>query len=78
VLSYPSGMSVSNRALIMLADLLRERRAILGTRWRRLAPGRQALLTLACKRSASRPRHGRHVRSTRSAPVIAVVSVRRM
>jgi hypothetical protein len=48
VLSYPSGMSVSNRALIMLADLLRERRAILGTRWRRLAPGRQALLTLAC------------------------------
>jgi hypothetical protein len=47
VLSYPSGMSVSNRALIMLADLLRQRRTQRGTRWRRLAAGRQALLVVA-------------------------------
>jgi hypothetical protein len=43
VLSYPSGMTVSNRALIMLADGLRQRRTTLGTRWRRLDAGRQAL-----------------------------------
>jgi hypothetical protein len=36
VLSYPSGMTVSNRALIMLADLLRAHRTKLRTRWRRL------------------------------------------
>ena len=47
MLSYPSGMTVSNRALIMLADLLRERRTTLGTRWRRLDAGRQALLVVA-------------------------------
>ncbi len=47
MLSYPSGMTVSNRALIMLADLLRKRRATLGTRWRRLNAGRQALLVVA-------------------------------
>jgi len=47
VLSYPSGMTVSNRALIMLADLLRAHRTKLRTRWRRLEPGQQALLTVA-------------------------------
>jgi hypothetical protein len=47
VLSYPSGMSVSTRALIMLADKLRQRRAQLRTRWRRLDPGQQALLVVA-------------------------------
>jgi len=40
-------MSVSNRALIMLADLLRQRRRQRGTRWRRLDAGRQALLVVA-------------------------------
>jgi len=45
--SYPSGMTVSNRALIMLGDLLRKNRTELKTRWRRLQPGRQALLVLA-------------------------------
>ena len=45
--SYPSGMTVSNRALIMLADLLRKNRAELRTRWRRLESGRQALLVIA-------------------------------
>ncbi|WP_232668839.1 transposase family protein [Pseudonocardia sp. TRM90224] len=47
MLSYPSGMSVSTRAMSMLADLLRGRRAQLGTRWRKLDPGRQALLVVA-------------------------------
>lgn len=52
MLSYPSSMTVSNRALMMLADLLRQRRAQLGTRWRRLDPGRHALLVLAHLRKA--------------------------
>ncbi|HEX2214617.1 MAG TPA: transposase family protein [Mycobacterium sp.] len=45
--SYPSGMTVSNRALIMLADLLRQNRAARKTRWRRLDAGQQALLVVA-------------------------------
>jgi hypothetical protein len=47
VLSYPSGMTVSTRALIMLTDALRAHRTTLGTRWRRLNPGRQAMLVVA-------------------------------
>ena len=42
--SYPAGMTVSKRALIMLADALRHRRTQLRTRWRRLEVGEQALL----------------------------------
>jgi hypothetical protein len=40
-------MTASNRALIMLADGLRQRRTTLGTRWRRLDAGRHALLVVA-------------------------------
>jgi Helix-turn-helix of DDE superfamily endonuclease len=40
-------MTVSKRALIMLADVLRRNRAELRTRWHRLDPGRQALLVVA-------------------------------
>jgi DDE superfamily endonuclease/Helix-turn-helix of DDE superfamily endonuclease len=47
VLVYPSSMPVSNRALRVLADALRQRRTAMGSRWRRLPPGRQALLVLA-------------------------------
>jgi hypothetical protein len=47
VLSYPAGMTVSNRGLGVLADLLRKHRSEIGTRWRKLAPGRQALLVVA-------------------------------
>jgi hypothetical protein len=47
VLVYPSSMQVSNRALQTLADALRHHRTILGSRWRRLPAGRQALLVLA-------------------------------
>jgi hypothetical protein len=45
--SYPSGMTVSTRALNLLADGLRARRRELRTRWRRLDAGRQALLVVA-------------------------------
>ncbi|SFO49457.1 Helix-turn-helix of DDE superfamily endonuclease, partial [Pseudonocardia ammonioxydans] len=47
MLSYPPGMTVSSRALNLLADLLRGHRAARGTRWRKLAAGRQALLVVA-------------------------------
>jgi hypothetical protein len=47
MLSYPSGMTVSSRALNLLAQALRRRRRELGTRWRRLDAGRQALLVVA-------------------------------
>src|SRR5918997_1865813 len=40
-------MQVSNRALIVLADALRHRRTVMGSRWRRLPAGEQALLVLA-------------------------------
>jgi hypothetical protein len=45
--SYPAGLSVSNHALTTLSTLLRRRRKQLGTRWRRLTVGRQALLVIA-------------------------------
>jgi hypothetical protein len=45
--SYPAGISVSNHALITVSDALRHRRSLVGTRWRRLSAGRQALLVLA-------------------------------
>jgi DDE superfamily endonuclease len=47
LLSYPAGLSVSNHALITLSDALRHRRALCGTRWRRLTVGEQALLVVA-------------------------------
>lgn len=45
--SYPAGFTMSNYALTTLADALRTRRGQVGTRWRRLSAGRQALLVLA-------------------------------
>ncbi len=45
--SYRAGFTMSNHALITLTDALRQRRSQLGTRWRRLSVGRQALLVLA-------------------------------
>jgi hypothetical protein len=47
VLSYPAAIPLSNHTLVRLADLIRAERARLRTRWRRLEPGRQALLVLA-------------------------------
>ena len=45
--SYPAGFTVSNHALTTLSDALRQRRREVGTRWRRLTVGRQALLVVA-------------------------------
>lgn len=45
--SYPAGVTVSNPALVTLSDALRHRRAQIGTRWRRLSVGEQALLVVA-------------------------------
>lgn len=47
MLVYPSGVEVSSSALRFLPTKLRQYRRELGSRWRRLTPGRQALLTLA-------------------------------
>jgi DDE superfamily endonuclease/Helix-turn-helix of DDE superfamily endonuclease len=47
VLSYPSGMTMSSRALGVLSDALRSQRNQRGTRWRKLPAGRQALLVVA-------------------------------
>ena len=45
--SCPAGITVSNHALITGSDALRHRRALIGTRWRKLSAGRQALLVVA-------------------------------
>ncbi|OZM76881.1 transposase family protein [Pseudonocardia sp. MH-G8] len=47
MLSYPSGMTVSTRALGVLSDALRAHRNQRATRWRKLTAGRQALLVVA-------------------------------
>ncbi|GAB1644424.1 hypothetical protein KRMM14A1259_48470 [Krasilnikovia sp. MM14-A1259] len=47
VLSYPSTISLSSRTLNHLADRIRAHRNQQRSRWRRLNPGRQALLALA-------------------------------
>ena len=47
VLVYPSGVDVSTSTLRYLSARLRARRQEVGTRWRRLPAGRQALLVLA-------------------------------
>jgi hypothetical protein len=46
VFVYPSGVDVSGSALRLLSTEFRQCRWELGTRWRRLSAGRQALLTL--------------------------------
>ena len=47
MLSYPSAMTGSTRALTTVTDLLRRHRTQRATRWRKLTPGRQALLVVA-------------------------------
>ncbi|GIM96858.1 hypothetical protein Ato02nite_086510 [Paractinoplanes toevensis] len=47
MLSYPSTISLSNRTLNHLAERIRVHRQQRKSRWRRLAPGRRALLALA-------------------------------
>ncbi|MFF3502396.1 IS5 family transposase [Streptomyces sp. NPDC003247] len=52
MLVYPSGLDLSSSHLRFLAARIRERRRAIGSRWRRLSAGRQALLTLAHLRNA--------------------------
>ncbi|SCD80880.1 transposase family protein [Streptomyces sp. PpalLS-921] len=47
MLVYPSGIDLSSRALQHLSGLLAGHRRRIGSRWRRLTCGRQALLVLA-------------------------------
>ncbi|MFI5681804.1 transposase family protein [Streptomyces cellulosae] len=47
MLVYPSGVDVSSSARRFLTQQLRRHRRTIGSRWRRLSAGRQALLTLA-------------------------------
>jgi hypothetical protein len=47
LLTCPASIPLSTRTLSHLADLLRAHRRAIGCRWRRLDPGRQALLVLA-------------------------------
>lgn len=47
VLVYPSSIDLSSRTLRFLTGQLTARRQEIGTRWRRLPAGRQALLALA-------------------------------
>lgn len=47
MLVYPSGVDVSSSALRFLTQQLRRHRRTIGSRWRRLSAGRQALLALA-------------------------------
>lgn len=54
MLSYPSGLPVSSRALSLLVQALREHRERVRSPWRRLSPGRQALLVLAHLRKGER------------------------
>ncbi|NEB75902.1 IS5/IS1182 family transposase, partial [Streptomyces sp. SID14478] len=53
MLVYPCGLDVSSRSLRFLADRLRAHRRRIGSRWRRLTAGKQALLTLAHLRNAT-------------------------
>jgi hypothetical protein len=47
VLSYRGAVDLSSRTLRHAADLLRGHRRLIGSRWRKLGPSRQALLVLA-------------------------------
>ena len=51
MLSCPAAIPLSTRSPHHLADLVRAHRARRRSRWRRLDPGRQALLTLAHPRN---------------------------
>ncbi len=51
--SYPAKITVSSRTLNHLADRIRDHRQQCGSRWRRLNPGRQALLVLVHLRNGN-------------------------
>lgn len=51
MLSYPSVIDLSSSTLRFLATRLRRHRVVIGSRWRKLPPERQALLALAYLRN---------------------------
>ena len=50
MLFYPAALPLSSRTLRYTAGVIRRHRAQIGSPWRRLSPGQQALLVLACLR----------------------------
>jgi hypothetical protein len=50
MLFYRAALPLSSRTLTYLAGIIRRHRAWIGSCWRKLNPGRQALLVLACLR----------------------------
>ena len=50
MLFYPAALPLSRRTLDYTAGIIRRHRRKLGSPWRKLNPGRQALLVLACLR----------------------------
>ncbi len=46
MLVYLAGIDLSSSTLRRVANLIAAHRRVIGSRWRRLAPGRQALLVL--------------------------------
>lgn len=47
MLFYPSAINLSSATLRRVSGIIRSHRRVIGSRWRRLSPGRQALLVLA-------------------------------
>jgi Helix-turn-helix of DDE superfamily endonuclease len=50
MLFYPAALPLPGQALDYTAGIIRRRRRRTGAPWRKLSPGRQALLVLACLR----------------------------
>jgi DDE superfamily endonuclease/IstB-like ATP binding protein len=50
VLFYRAALPLSRQTLNYVAGLIRRHRKSIGSRWRKLNPGQQALLVLACRR----------------------------
>ena len=50
MLFYRAALPLSRKTLSFMAQIIRRHRKAIGSRWRRLNPGQQALLVLACLR----------------------------
>jgi hypothetical protein len=54
MLFYPAALPLSRQTLTCTAGVIRRHRAQIGSCWRKLTPGQQALLVLACLRKGER------------------------
>jgi hypothetical protein len=50
MLFYRAVLPLSRKTLVLVAGIIRRHRASIGSVWRKLNPGQQALLVLACLR----------------------------